>query len=104
VEIKGEGVSNLITEQVFKDHIIATINSYIRMINESDKSDVIGKGVINNYWVSYIEDLDNTFVAVLTINGKREEFRFIKEEWFGFNINMFENKKLQNLFNQLTKI
>ncbi|PGZ90951.1 hypothetical protein [Bacillus sp. AFS029533] len=88
---------SFISGKIYKNQIVGTINTYIRMINESDKINESGIGIIDNEWYSYLEDGGKTFVAVLIINGKEEKFYFKEKEWKSLDLNMFENKQLQNL-------
>ncbi|NUH86250.1 hypothetical protein HUN92_21630 [Bacillus firmus] len=87
----------MITEAIFKERIVGAINTCIRMINESDKWDLEGKGIIENEWHSYQIKNDHTFVAVLTILGQKQTILFKKEEWIGFDVNVAANVKLQEL-------
>lgn len=87
----------MITEQVFKERMVDTINTCIRIINESDKWDVIGKGIIENEWQSYIIEKDNTFVAILTILNNKQAIHFKQHEWLGIEVNIHANGKLNAL-------
>lgn len=84
-------------DEVYKNQIVGTINTYIRMINESDKMNKNGLGIIDNEWYSYLEEDEKTFVAILKIMDNEEKFYFKEWEWKGLNINMFANEQLQRL-------
>lgn len=84
-------------DEIYKNQIVGAINTYIRMINESDKLNINGLGIIDNEWHSYLEENGNTFVAILKIKNKEEKLYFKKWEWKGININMFSNEQLQSL-------
>lgn len=87
----------MMTEQVFIDRMIGVINTCIRIINELDKFDSVGKGIIKTEWQSYIIAKDNTFVAILTILGNKQAIQFKEHEWFGFEINVHANTKINDL-------
>jgi hypothetical protein len=87
----------MMTEQVFKDRMVGAINTCIRIINESDKWDSVGKGIIKNEWHSYINEKDNTFVAILTILRNKQTIEFKPDEWFGIDLNIHANEKLNAL-------
>lgn len=87
----------LILEEVFKNKIIGAVNTYIRVINESDKLNEVGNGKINNEWYSYLEDDGDTFVVILNIGGNEEKFRFKKEEWKTLDVNPLINPQLLQL-------
>jgi hypothetical protein len=84
-------------DEIYKNQIVGTINTYIRMINESDIMNKNGLGIIDNEWQSYLEEDGNTFVAILKIKNKEEKLYFKEWEWKGLNINMFANEQLQLL-------
>ncbi|KKD40886.1 hypothetical protein MHB66_18680 [Bacillus sp. FSL L8-0167] len=85
------------TEEIFKDRIIGAINTCIRLINESDQWDIVGKGIIKNEWKSYVMDNEGTFVAELYILNNKKTLYFEKKEWFGAAVNIHDNKKLNEL-------
>ncbi|MEW4290654.1 hypothetical protein [Rossellomorea marisflavi] len=87
----------MITEQVFKERMVGTINTCIRMINESDKWDIVGRGIIENEWQSFIIEKNNTFVAILTILSNKQAIHFKQHEWSGFEVNTHANGKLNDL-------
>lgn len=87
----------MMTEQVFKERMVGAINTCIRIINESDKWDNVGKGIIENEWQSYILEEDNTFVAILTILSNKQVIQFKHYEWFGVEVNVHANYKLNAL-------
>lgn len=87
----------MITEQVFIDRMVGAINTCIRIINESDKWDSVGKGIIENEWQSYIIEKNNTFVAILTISSKKLAIQFEQQEWLGVEVNIHVNEKLNAL-------
>jgi hypothetical protein len=87
----------LILEEVYKNQIVGAINTYIRVINESDIYNEVGINKINNEWYSYLEDNGDTFVAILIIDGKEEKFRFKKHEWRTLNVNPLANPQLLQL-------
>ncbi|KRE48403.1 hypothetical protein [Paenibacillus sp. Soil724D2] len=76
-------------EEYYKKNFIGLINTYIRMVNESDKYDYIGKGIINNEWKSQIKDNGDTFVAILTVNGREKYLNFEEYEWKTKNPNIY---------------
>jgi hypothetical protein len=84
-------------DEICKNQIVGTINTYIRMINESDIMNKSGLGIIDNEWQSYLDEDGNTFVAILKIKNKEEKLYFKEWEWKGLNINMFANEQLQHL-------
>lgn len=84
-------------EEIFKNQIVGTINTYIRMINDSERMNKKGLGIIDNKWHSYLEEGGDTFVAILKINNIEEKFFFKEWEWKDLNINMFANEQLQDL-------
>ncbi|MEK4382284.1 hypothetical protein NSS70_10555 [Aeribacillus sp. FSL K6-2848] len=90
-------------EEHFRREVIGAINTYIRMINESDKWDPVGLGIIDNVWNSHLEDNGDTFVATLNIKGNKEKIYFKKDDWKSFNANMMANQQLQNLFNRFSR-
>lgn len=73
------------------------------MINESDKWDIRGNGIIENEWESYVIKKDNTFVAILTILGEKKKIRFAEKEWIGFDLNISENLKIKELLLKYSK-
>lgn len=85
------------TEHVFKERMIGAINTCIRIINESDKWDSVGKGIIENEWQSYIIKEDSSFVVILTILGNKQAIQFRQHEWCGFEVNIHANDKLNAL-------
>ena len=87
----------VVTEQVFKERMIGAINTCIRIINESDNWDSVGKGIIENEWQSYILKEDNTFIAILTILNNKQVIQFKHHEWFGVEVNIHANDKLNDL-------
>ena len=84
-------------DEMYKNQIVGAINTYIRMINQSDKFNQNGRGIIDNEWHSYVEGGGNTFVAILKIRNQEEKLYFKEWEWKGLNINMFVNEQLQHL-------
>lgn len=96
-KVRGNGFMNKILDKVYKNQIVGTINTYIRMINESDKLNENGLGIIENEWYSYLEEDGKTFVAVLKINCQEEKFHFKEGEWKELNVNMFANEQLKKL-------
>lgn len=94
---RGEGKVALILEEVFKNQIVGAINTYIRVINESNKLNEVGIGKINNEWYSYLEEGGDTFVAILNIDGNEEKFQFKKSEWKTLNANPLANPQLLQL-------
>lgn len=84
-------------EEIFKNQIVGTINTYIRMINVSERVNNKGPGIIDNEWHSYLEEGGDTFVAILKINNIEEKFYFKEWEWKDLNINMFANEQLKDL-------
>jgi hypothetical protein len=87
----------IVLQEVFKGQIIGAINTYIRVVNESDKLNEVGNGRINNEWYSYLEEEGDTFVAILNIDGKEEKFHFKKSEWKTLNVNPLANPQLVQL-------
>lgn len=94
----------MITEHIFVERMVGAINTCIRIINESDILDVKGKGIIENQWHSYIIQNENTFVAILTIRNKKKIIQFEHHEWFGFDINIHANEKINALLNELSNL
>jgi hypothetical protein len=94
---KIPGGMSMVTEQVFKDRMVGAINTCIRIINEFDKWDSVGKGIIENEWQSYIIEKDKTFVAILTILGSKQAIQFKQHEWFGVEVNIHANDQLNAL-------
>lgn len=86
-----------IPDVIFKNQIVGTINTYIRMINNTKKTNNENINIIDNEWHSYLEEEGETFVAILKIYDKEEKLFFKKCEWKDLNKNMFANKQLQNL-------
>ncbi|MDQ0230928.1 hypothetical protein [Metabacillus malikii] len=93
----------MIKEKVFIDRLVGAINTCIRLINESDKSDVVGKGIIDNEWQSYINKNDDSFVAILTILNKKQAVEFKVHEWLRVDVNIHANDKLNALIKSYTR-
>ncbi|MDF9611874.1 hypothetical protein P5763_07280 [Bacillus cereus] len=87
----------MMTIQIFKQRMVGAINTCIRMINESDKWDSEGKGIIANEWQSFISEEDNSFIAFLTILNKEKAIKFKHCEWFGYEVNVHANAQLNEL-------
>lgn len=88
---------NTSLEEIYKNQIVGTINTYIRMINDAARVNKKGINIIDNEWHSYLEEGGDTFVAILKINHIEEKFIFKEWEWKHLNINMFVNEQLQEL-------
>ncbi|WMT41745.1 hypothetical protein RE628_04445 [Paenibacillus sp. D2_2] len=86
----------MLTDEHFKKRIIGAINSYIRLINSSVKSDSNDE-IISSQWKSHLEDEKNTFVATLKVNGKEELLYFSYDEWKTYDVDVLKNNKLKNL-------
>ncbi|RBP04489.1 hypothetical protein [Rossellomorea aquimaris] len=88
-------------ETHYKNEVIGAVNTFIQMINQSDKWNPKGKGIIRNNWHYSIQS-NNTFLAKLRINGFDEVLLFNKTEWNNLNANMLGNSKLKELYERLT--
>ena len=82
--------------EIFKSAVIGAVNTYIRLINESDKYDEVGKGIIDNTWRSTITT-DGCFHIHLTINGNEETITLLNGEWNDLSVNHLAIEKLQRL-------
>jgi hypothetical protein len=88
-------------ETHYKNEVIGAINTFIQMINQADKWNPKGKGIIENNWHYCLQD-NNTFLAKLKINGNDEVLSFKKSEWKNLSANMLGNSKLKELYERLT--
>lgn len=86
----------MLTDEHFKKRIVGAINSYIRLINSSEKNGTDYE-IISSQWKSHLEDDKNTFVATLKVNGKEELLYFSYDEWKSINVDILQNAKLKNL-------
>lgn len=78
----------------YKKSVVGAVNSYIRMINESDKYDVVGKGIIDTTWRSTITS-DGCFHIHLKVNGHDDTITLTSEEWNSPSANHMGNAKLK---------
>lgn len=85
----------------WKNEVIGAINTFIQMINQADKYNPEGKGIIDNNWKYHIQD-NHTFLAEIKINGRNEILSFEKSEWWNLRANMLGNLKLKELYERLT--
>jgi hypothetical protein len=85
----------------YKNEVIGAVNTFIQMINQADKWNPRGKGIIENHWYYYLQD-NNTFLVKLKINGVDEVLSFKKSEWKNLSANMLGNSKLKVLYERLT--
>ena len=84
-------------EELFVDTVRGAVDTYIRMINESEKNDIIGKGIIKPEWYYYIDTENEDFVILLEIRGLQKEIKLKKVEWKSYSSNMLGNVQLQQL-------
>lgn len=89
-------------ETHYKNEVIGAINTFIQMINQTDKWNPIGKGIIENEWHYRIQN-NNTFIAKLSINGVDEILSFQRSEWRNLSVNMLGNPKLSELYIRLSR-
>jgi len=85
-----------VTPEIFKSAVVGAVNTYIRLINESDKYDVVGKGIIDNTWSSKITS-DGCFHIYLKVNGNEEVITLLNGEWNDISVNHLAIEKLQKL-------
>ncbi|MRX72777.1 hypothetical protein GJU40_11535 [Bacillus lacus] len=85
----------------YKNEVIGAVNTFIQMINQADKYNPEGKGIIDNNWHYCLQD-NHTFLVKLKINGINEVVSFEKLEWKNLSANMLVNIKLKELHERLT--
>ncbi|KQL27508.1 hypothetical protein [Cytobacillus solani] len=82
------------------DAVRGAVDSYIRMINEAEKDDINGKGIIKPEWYYYIDPSNEDFVILLEVRGFQEEITLKKSEWKSYQSNMLGNEKIKQLANR----
>ncbi|MDT9025099.1 hypothetical protein [Rossellomorea yichunensis] len=84
------------------DAVRGAVDSYIRMINEAERDNLIGKAIIKPEWYYYIDPDNDDFVILLVVRGVQEKVTLKKGEWKSYQTNMLGNEKLMQLANRLS--
>lgn len=87
---------------LYEDFLVGAINTYIRIINETNALNGEEEQLIEDRYEYLVHPSTNNFHLFLVVERKQRELVFSEEEWDGPGKNALANSKLKQLHDELT--